>query len=195
MSPNELLRIGLDEEEGRVEYSVRLLQKFGTAEPYLTPEKIKELWLEYSQHDTLFSDYTRGAVAPFLTMLFDPRSIIAEIYHLGLEQPIGALMLTRILPRFDATAHFTLWDSKAPGREPIFIGMMQLWMKEFNLHRLSVEVPGVHSGVKRMIKRLGFVEEGIRREASIHRDRWVDMTLFGILRSEVESHYSENGHE
>lgn len=177
----------LDEEE----YAVFLLQQFGEATEYLTPDKIQELWIEFSKHDTLFSDYTRGKVEPFLDVLFHPGAAIAEIYNLSKGAPYGVMMLTRVIVGFDALAHFTVWDSRAKGKELLFLQMMRYWMGEFNLHRLSAEVPGHMTGVIRFARRLGFVEEGIRREGNLHKGAWMDMTMFGILRSEVEQKIKE----
>ncbi len=183
----ELLRMGL---EGK-EYSVRLLQKFGSVDPYLTPDKIQELWIEYSRHDTLFSDYTQGKVEPFLDVLLAANAIVAEIYDVEEELPLGSMMLNRVLLGFDALAHFTLWNSRARGKEPLFLEMMRMWMGEFELQRLSVEVLGSSSGVIRMIKRLGFQHEGTRREGSIHKGAWVDLEMFGILESELTDKLQE----
>lgn len=187
----EILRMGLEEEDGTKEYSVRLLQKFGAVDPYLTPQKVQELWIEYSQHDTLFSDYTLGKVEPFLDILFANNAAIAEIYSIDDEVPIGSMMLTRILPNFDGLAHFTLWNGKARGKEPLFLEMMRLWMNEFNLRRLSTEITGHSKGVIRMIERLGFQHEGTRREGSIHKEVWVDLEMFGILESELQAKLQE----
>lgn len=178
----ELLRMELD---GNT-FSVRLLQRFGQIDLYLTPQKIQELWIEFSKHDSLFTDYTQGKVEPFLDVLFDSRAIIAEIYNVTNEAPYGSLMMNRVIPGFDALTHFTVWDSKASGKELLFLMMMQLWMQEFNLHRLSAEIPGHMTGVMRFAKRLGFLEEGVRREGNLNKGAWMDMTMFGILRSELE---------
>lgn len=188
----ELLRMGLEDKEGeRHEYSVRLLQKFGSIDPYFSPQKVQELWIEYSQHDTLFSDYTLGKVEPFLDVMFASNAVVAEIYNIDEEVPAGAMMITRVLKNFDALAHFTLWNGKVRGKEPLFLEMMRMWMREFNLRRLSVEVPGLHKGLIRMIKRLGFQYEGTRREGSIHKETWVDLEMFGILESELQSKLRE----
>lgn len=181
----EILRMGLDGSNGREEYSIRLLQRFGALDPYVTPSKIQEIWLEYSRHDVLFSDYTAGSVEPFLDMLFDARAIMAEIYRLDTEVSAGLLMMTRVIPRFDALAHFNLWDSNVRGKEVIFWRMMQLWMDEFKLHRLTVETPVFMRGLLRMIERLGFKREGTRREGTIHKGKWMDLEMAGILRTEL----------
>lgn len=189
---SELLRMGLEEKEGRKEYSVRLLQRLGKVDPYLTPQKIQELWIEYSRHDTLFSDYTQGKVEPFLDVLFAPNAIVVEIYSMEDEVPIGSMMMNRILKDFDALVHFTLWDSRARGKEPLFLEMMRMYMDEFNFRRLSVEVTAHSSGVIRMIKRLGFQHEGTRREGSIHKGVWIDLEMFGILRNELQAKLEED---
>ena len=183
--------MGLDEKGERKEFSIRLLQKFGKVDPYLTPQKIQELWIEYNQHDTLFSDYTMGKVEPFLDILFAPNAIIAEIYSIDDEMPLGSMMLNRVLVDFDALAHFTLWNGRARGKEPLFLEMMRMWMGEFRLRRMSTEVTGLSKGVIRMIERLGFQHEGTRREASIHKGAWVDMEMYGILESELQDKLQE----
>jgi hypothetical protein len=187
----EILRMGLDEKNGRKEYSIRLLQRFGKIDPYLTPVKIQELWIESSKHDTLFSDYTRGRVEPFLDILFAPNAIIAEIYSIDEETPLGSMMLNRVLVGFDALAHFTLWNGRARGKEPLFLEMMRMWMAEFNLRRFSVEVTGLSKGLLRMVERLGFQHEGTRREGSIHKGAWVDLEMYGILESELQNKLQE----
>lgn len=173
------------------EFAVFLLQQFGDTTEHLTPQKIQELWIEFSKHDTLFSDYTRGKVEPYLDVLFHPGAVIAEIYNLSKGTPHGVLMMTRVIPGFDALAHFTVWDSKVRGKEMLFLQMMRYWMREFNLHRLSAEIPGHMTGVIRFARRLGFVEEGIRREGNLHKGAWMDMTMFGILQSEVDQKIKE----
>lgn len=174
-------------------YSIRLLQEFGKPEVYLTPEKIRELWDEYRKHDTLFSDYTRGKVDPFLDALFNSFSVWAEVYDETDDQPIGAFMISDVIPNFDAKGHFTFWDSKASGREPLVWRMMKFWMTQFSLHRLSAEVPGHQRGVIRFIERLGFEHEGTRREGNIHKGSWVNMEMFGILQEELDERLKENG--
>lgn len=188
----ELLRMELpDTEMGETIYSIRLLQRFGKADPYLTSRKIQEIWMEYSQHDVLFSDYTQGDVEPFLDMLFDPRAIIAEIYMPKHDIPAGLMMLTKVIPGFDGMGHFTFWSSKAKGKEPLFWKMMEKWMDEFSLRRMSVETPGFGKGLIRMIERLGFKHEGTRREGQIHKGSWVGLEMYGILRSELQTKLEE----
>ena len=182
----EILRMGLNGANGRDEYSMRLLQKFGRLDPYVTPDKIQQIWIEYSRHDVLFSDFTRGEVEPFLDMLFDPRAIMVEIYRLDVGLPIGLMMMSRVIPGFDALGHFTVWDSHVKGKEPLFLAMMKMYMDEFQLHRFSAETPGFGKGLIRMIERLGFVHEGTRREGTLHKGSWIGLEMYGITREELD---------
>ena len=189
--------MGLDEDSGENkdgehrEYSIRLLQKFGKFDPYLTPKRIQELWIETSRHDTLFSDYTRGQVEPFLDVMLASNAVVAEIFNLDDEVPVGSMMLNRVIEGFDALGHFTIWSGKARGKEPLFLEMMRMWMAEFRLHRMSVEVTGHSKGLIRMIERLGFQHEGTRREGSIHKGTWIDLEMYGILESELQDKLQE----
>ena len=56
----EILRTQFEDKGGERDVSARILQGLGTASRYLTPVKIKDIWVEYSKHDVLFSDYTQG---------------------------------------------------------------------------------------------------------------------------------------
>ncbi len=183
--------MGLEEQGVQKEYSIRLLQRLGVRADYLTPQKIQELWIESSRHDTLFSDHTRGKVEPFLDVLFASNAIVAEVYDISEELPIGSMMMNRIIRNFDGLAHFTLWSGKVRGKEPLFLEMMRMWMGEFNLRRLSIEVVGHGKGLIRMIERLGFQHEGTRREGSIHKDVWIDLEMYGILESELQAKLQE----
>lgn len=58
--------------------------------------------------------------------------------------------------------------------------------RELNLHRVGLSVIGYNARAIRAYEKVGFVREGVRREA-IHRDgRRYDEVLMGILRSEWE---------
>lgn len=188
---SELLRMSLAEKNGEREYSIRLLQKFGKVDPYLTPQKIQELWIECSQHDTLFTDYTLGKVEPFLDIMLASNAVVTEIYDIEDETPVGSMMLNRVIQNFDALGHFTLWNGRAKGKEPLFFEMMRVWMAEFNLNRISVEVTGHSKGVIRMVERLGFQHEGTRRQGSLHKGVWVDLEMYGILGSELQEKLQE----
>ena len=170
---------------GDRDVSVRVLQGLGQASHYLTPSKIRDLWVEYSKHDVLFSDYTQGKVEPFVMALVNPRSIWFELFDLSVAKAIGIAALSEIIPEYDAKGHFAFWDKIGSGREPLIWELMDICFDDFSLHRMSTETPVYQKGTIRSIKRLGFVQEGVRREGVFHKGSWVDMALFGITREEL----------
>ena len=66
-------------------------------------------------------------------------------------------------------------------------------MEKYDLQRVSAEVPAYQKGTIRIIKRLGFQQEGIRRNGVIYKGEWVDQILFGMLREEIITVEVEDG--
>ncbi len=182
----EILRFPVSDRSGEYEMSVRLLQKFGELTPYLDKKKIAELWQLSSQHEVLFSDHTDGKVEPFLDVLFHPRSIWYEFFRLDSEEPVGVAYVSRVIPYYDADAHVSFWDGIASGRQPVVWQMMDHVFEEFRLQRMSAAIPVYQSGTIRFVKKLGFKEEGEKREAVVRNGEWFSQALFGITRSELE---------
>jgi RimJ/RimL family protein N-acetyltransferase len=182
----ELLRTPVSDRSGDYEMSVRLLQKFGELTPYLDRKKIAQLWKLSSQHEVLFSDHTDGKVEPFLDTLFHPRSIWYEFFRLDTEEPVGVAYVSRVIPFFDADAHIAFWDGIASGRQPVVWEALLGLFDEFRLRRVSAAIPIYQTGTIRFVKKLGFQEEGQKREAVVRNEEWFPQVLFGITREELE---------
>jgi len=187
----EIFSLRLEDRGGEREVSVRVLQYLGTTPGYLTPAKIRDLWKEYSKHDVLFSDQTRGDVETFVLALMDPKAVWFEFFDITNAKNIGVASLTDIIPLYDAYGHFAFWDGIARGREDLIWELMSVCFEEFGLHRISVEIPVYQKGAIRMIGRLGFKEEGERREVVLYNGKWVNTKLFGLTVAELEEVYSE----
>lgn len=183
-----LFTVECEEPDGRHFYDVRLLHEFGSGTGYLGPEKVAEIWERIRGFEVLFSENTQGRVEPFLSILMNPRSVWLEIYRLGEgEGPIGIVYISSVIPNYDAKGHFAFWDSKVRGRQIIFWRIMKWMFSQYKLHRISAETPPYQRGVIRLLRRLGFVEEGERREAINSRERWWPLIEFGILESELDA--------
>ncbi|MGW3284712.1 GNAT family N-acetyltransferase [Streptomyces sp. NPDC001002] len=65
--------------------------------------------------------------------------------------------------------------------------------EQLGLHRVELEVYGTNHRAIRVYEKVGFVVEGVRREASLRDGEWVDAILMGLLdrewaaRNRVES--------
>lgn len=182
----EHLSAVVEDRTGEYLMEARLLQRFGEPSPYLTREKITELWRTSSQHDVLFSDHTEGKVEPFLDTLFNPRAVWYELFHTEEQAPVGVAYISRVIPMFDADVHLAIWDGVASGRQPIAWELMDHTFEEFRLQRLSAAIPIYQSGTIRFVKKLGFKEEGQKREAVVRKGEWYPQVLFGITRAEMK---------
>ncbi len=183
-----------DNKTGTHEYEINLLHELGIvsqeykSDPAKMKRKIAALYLESAEHDVLFSDYTRGDPEAFLSLFLNPRSVWLEIVRRTDGKTVGCAYMTDVILHFDADAHFTVWDGIGSGREPVFLELIRWAMDRYDLRRLSCEVPVFMTGTLRMVRRLGFVEEGTRREATLHKEgKWMDATMFGILAAEVKN--------
>jgi RimJ/RimL family protein N-acetyltransferase len=55
------------------------------------------------------------------------------------------------------------------------------------LHRVSAECDARNDRSARLLRRVGFVQEGLLRQASWLKDEWTDDLLFGLLASDWQS--------
>lgn len=176
---------------------MRLIKELNNWAPHLnTPSKRKrkaaELYVETSEHDALFTDHTEGSLEAFLNVFLDPRGIWMEVVRETDQRIVGSAYFTAIIPRFDADGHFTVWDSIASGREEVFLRTGKWLMDRYDLHRITAEVPVYQSGTLRFTtEKLGFVEEGERREAAYYKGEWVNTKLLSILRDELTDRLKE----
>ncbi len=184
---------------GEHTYMINLLQEFGRLEPEISTretmaKKVRDLWEESSKFDVLFSDYTEGDVENFLDRFTDPRAVWAEIVRESDNRIIGSMFLTDVTRKHDAVGHFTFWDKVASGREPIIWKALAWAFDRYELRRVTIEIPQYQSGLKRFLEKVGFILEGTRRGAVPHKGVWVNLDMYGMLRSELEEKTNERIH-
>jgi RimJ/RimL family protein N-acetyltransferase len=56
---------------------------------------------------------------------------------------------------------------------------------ELGLHRLQLEIYGFNERAIAHAERVGFVREGVKRQAYRRDDGWVDGVMFGLLREDL----------
>lgn len=173
----------IDEVSGKT-INVNLLHELGIGD--MDSDKVRDIWLSYSKHDVLFSDSTEGSFETFFDILTDPRSIWFELEDEESGMTVGVMSVSKIIPGYDAYGHFAIWNGRARGKEKIIHQLMKLIFDKYKIHRMSCEIPAYMKGVSRFIHRLGFKEEGTRREGVMKNGSWVDMLMFGMTVSELE---------
>lgn len=99
---------------------------------------------------------------------------------------VGILYLTDIYPGYQATGHFTFWDQRLRGREPVLRSFIRYIFEEYGFHRFVCEVPLYSLPTLHAIQRAGFVREGQRRKSVWYKGHWVDSVIFSILKEEID---------
>ncbi|MFF1679350.1 GNAT family N-acetyltransferase [Streptomyces sp. NPDC058256] len=60
--------------------------------------------------------------------------------------------------------------------------------EQLGLHRISLELYSHNHRARRVYERVGFVEEGVRRQTQLRDGEWADETLMAILAHEWADH-------
>lgn len=93
------------------------------------------------------------------SILSDPLNRTWLVWSSG--KLIGALLLSHIVPRVDAQAHFVFFDRVLFGRKALLWNLMGKVFKELRLQRLTVEVPEYLTPLYKFVrKKLMFRLEG-----------------------------------
>lgn len=100
------------------------------------------------------------------SILSDPLNRVWLVWQGGTL--IGALLLTHIVPQVDAQCHFVFFDRTLFGRKALLWNLMGKVFGEYELQRLTVEVPEYLTPLYKFVrKKLSFRLEG-EREAEQH---------------------------
>ena len=95
---------------------------------------------------------------------------------------VGVVYVDRAVVGTEARAHYVFFDGKLSDKTEFLRGMIEQQLTRF--HRLTVEVPEYMHALIRHAKRLGFAEEGRKREGWKHDGRWADVVVMGIVSEE-----------
>lgn len=149
----------------------------------MTPEKTVWLWEEMQKYRTLFSDLTRGKYDNFAALVTDTNSIWFEIIEE--DQTVGIVYFMSMNRVVDCEAHIIFFDRKLDSRVELCKAITKWMFDNFPLNRISAIVPEIYFYTVRLAKRIGFQKEGVKRQALLMQNRWIDQIMMGLLRSEV----------
>lgn len=62
--------------------------------------------------------------------------------------------------------------------------MLEYGFKNLKLHRIQLIVLDLNERAQQVYRKMGFVEEGIQREALLINNKWHNVVLMGILENE-----------
>jgi RimJ/RimL family protein N-acetyltransferase len=77
--------------------------------------------------------------------------------------------------------------NRGVGTEAISI-FIQYGMEELELHKISLEVYSFNPRAERVYQKVGFKQEGIKREDFIYNQKYIDTKIYGLLKED----YSDN---
>lgn len=152
----------------------------------LTTEKLRFWWSRLNQFPTLFGRHINGVddfITTFITVQSDgeivPKGIVWEV------DDVGLIYMTNIYPGYQATGHFTFWDRRIRGREPLIREMVRYAFENYGFHRIVAEVPLYAPPTIAAARRIGFKREGRLRSAAWYNGSWFDCYIFSILEGEL----------
>lgn len=170
----------------------RILQHgpFVAHEMIFTPDRIREFWARIQRFPTLFTDTTRGKPENLWTIVSRIDSTWVEVWEYRSDGSgvdwVGVLYLTDIQPGIDASVHVIFFDFKSMRKyDGLCLAMLRWAKKRFVLHRYTACVPTIYFETRSMLKRLGFKQEGRKREAMLMDGKWMHEDIFGLLTKEL----------
>ena len=157
----------------------------------LTKDKIDWLWESISKFRTLFSDLTAGDVQNFMHYVTEPYSIWLELRYEN--HPAGIVCFVNMQKVTDTDAHIVFFDRELKDKVLLCQHLLTWVFSSFPLERVSVDVPEFYFHTIRLVKNVGFRQEGVRRCGALIGGRWVNVALFGITRQEAGKHGIPSG--
>ena len=156
-----------------------------------TPENLQKYWDKAKQFPTLFGREILNNPQEFYSLLMSENPETGSIIPNGLfwvvDDFIGVFYLSDIdLLNREAHVHYTFFDKRTNGREPLVKEMLKYVFNKYPFQRLNAPIPLYASPVARKFALdVGFYYEGKKRDAAFYKGQWFSVNLYGILRKEV----------
>lgn len=148
----------------------------------VTEESITELWKKLQGFPIVFDDYGKNDFQGFVAKFFSRNNMFFDIGDgTGLACAMG------VRPRLDMVVHLIMFDRRLRGREPVFLNLLGYLFRSLQLRRATAIIPSdAQTGIN-LAKRLGFLQEGIMRDATIRDGKYIDLEVFGLLREDLNA--------
>lgn len=180
-----------------------------------TTENLNKLWIAAKPFRTIFGHEHDDDFIKFVSFfldLSDPSVARAKGLFWIVDDFLGLFYISDITPNVDASVHFTFFDGAFQRRKPLIVAALRYGFQHYNLHRFSTEVPHyvkvplirdndgkviLDSNGKpkqkfnafKAVESLGFKYEGKRREVRPFDNKFFDVNIYGLLRSEFNQTY------
>jgi RimJ/RimL family protein N-acetyltransferase len=126
------------------------------------------------------NDFMAHFVSETTTGEIEPQGIVWII-----DDFVGMFYMNEISD-IEATAHYSFFDRRHKGREPLVRAMVKHLFDAYGFVRVNAYIPAqAGMGTRLFIERCGFKMEGRKRRASWWKGKWFDVYLYGILPEDV----------
>ena len=103
-------------------------------------------------------------------------------------EPLGRIIITRIEPHYkslDITKIYVGGDMRGKGiGSEVLVGLLKYLFEEQEMHRVTLDYYTENTRARDLYRRLGFVDEGVARDACTKDGKYFDLNLMSILRDE-----------
>lgn len=150
-------------------------------------EQLNLLWWTMEQYGIQLFDGEVLTQEQFNAIVMSQNTMVLEIGDVGIVYAFN------IRPRRDALLKFVFLDKQTHNRQRAVLSAVRWLVVEFDLQRVSLQVPSYMRYALKRMHRMGIMFEGKIRSAYEYKGSWVSMYLFGILRNELTSQAVDRG--
>lgn len=180
-SRNVVLKVVCREPNGPILRNIYLAE--------LTIERLKYYYERLKKFKWIFNNFMKDDLDSFIRTFISQSRLTGDVVANGLVwevDDVGLLGLSDIIPKHDATLHFSFWDRRTKGREVLLREFVKYVFRVFEFNRLSAEVPLYAAPWLPMIyEAAGFVAEGRKRKDAFYEGQWFDTRMLSVLREEA----------
>ena len=152
-----------------------------------TPEATLQLYEEASKFPILFGKKLES-LDDFLAY-FVTQNLSGDAEPTGLLWIVGdflGMFYLEGITAEEATVHYTFFDRRHKGREPLVRMMVEHVFNKYKFTRLNAEIPAyVGMGPRLFAEKCGFRLEGRKRKASWWKGERFDTYCYGILPEDM----------
>lgn len=151
----------------------------------IRPGKAEALWEVVSKFKTLFSDLSLNSFETFVYAITDTDSVWYEICE---GDKLSALIFLQGMSKLvDIEVHILSLDRMPAEKAPAVKHLIRYVFANYPmLHRMTTQPLTIYYAAIRLAKKVGFVEEGTKREATLVNGKWADQAILGLLRRQGE---------
>lgn len=163
--------------------------RFSVRHMSMTWPKLHLIWEQLQQFRTLFSDLTKGDLDNFLRYVGQETTLWLEIWEekrpKTAPELIGLFMCENLHRIVDIDAHILFFDRDVAGRTAVCRAIARWLFATLPIQRITVQPSQLAYAAIRLVRNMGFKQEGKKRQALLLGGKWVDVYIFGLTRQEA----------